>query len=831
MEYLISGGVLGLAYWLRNADSKENKKILKVIPKSQKPSGETVYTSKRAYNIFQGEQEQANKLFQKSLYPQDTNVVTPGPTLPIVYNKVDYNEKKLPVEFNMYQTYENALIDEMFPAKKEPVNLAKDNSSFPETGGWSGISLTGDPINPSAFTHNNMIPFFGSNVRQNVDEYSTHGIFENFTGTQDNYKKKQEISPLFVPQKNVTNVYGQGSLDGFMLDRYYVSNIRSNETPVERVYVGPGLNQGYTAEPSGGFQQADALDYAMPKTTDEIRVKTNPKISYNGRIVSGQKIAKPGKIGTVFKNHPDTFYIQNPDRYLTTTGQVIAPEQRPCIVTKYTNRKTTELKTRKGSAAPVHGTVANVRSKYRVSNKVSYTDNGPRNASTTDQWSIFNVFADYGKKNIRLKDTTRSKNVKSTPVMNVKSVMEKGTARNGQTVKVTKKQEMIHNTHSGNFQSSVKKSIVYDPADLPRRTVKQTTVENRNPANVAHVSKGAVYNPDEIARRTIKETQIDNTHEGMIQTSVSKSVAYDPSDIARRTIKETQIDNTHEGMIQSEVSKGVVYDPNDIARRTIKETNIDNTHEGMLQPSVSKGIVYDPEQKTRPTMKQTTIYQKRKANPAQPQRSVMYYNEDPARTTIKQFTMVENAVGIATQPRDDGYALKEVQASETNRQTTSVEYTGDATGPELGAYEVTEVVATNTNRQFTADTEYIGGAGNDGHNGKPMSYEDVYNATMRSIRSLTDEGYTPGAAGPSQGMDPTDIHVNTSRIGDIQNTYLTERGVQSNKVYNSIPQMSMCNITQDKETLPNDPLADRINPVILKALDENPYSQPLNSWA
>jgi len=284
-------------------------------------------------------------------------------------------------------------------------------------------------------------------------------------------------------------------------------------------------------------------------------------------------------------------------------------------------------------------------------------------------------------------------------------------------------------------------------------------------------------------------------------------------------------------MIQSEVSKGVVYDPNDIARRTIKETNIDNTHEGMLQPSVSKGIVYDPEQKTRPTMKQTTIYQKRKANPAQPHRSVMYYNEDPARTTIKQFTMVENAVGIATQPRDDGYALKEVQASETNRQTTSVEYTGDATGPELGAYEVTEVVATNTNRQFTADTEYIGGAGNDGHNGKPMSYEDVYNATMRSIRSLTDEGYTPGAAGPSQGMDPTDIHVNTSRIGDIQNTYLTERGVQSNKVYNSIPQMSMCNITQDKETLPNDPLADRINPVILKALDENPYSQPLNSWA
>lgn len=107
------------------------------------------------------------------------------------------------------------------------------------------------------------------------------------------------------------NVYGTGSLDGFMLDRYYVSNIRSNETPIEKVYVGPGLNQGYTNEPSGGFQQPDAQDYSMPKTTDEIRVKTNPKMSYYGRIVSGAKLQSLPKlvqfikidlIHTIFKN-------------------------------------------------------------------------------------------------------------------------------------------------------------------------------------------------------------------------------------------------------------------------------------------------------------------------------------------------------------------------------------------------------------------------------------------------------------------------------------------------------------------------------------------------
>ena len=61
--------------------------------------------------------------------------------------------------------------------------------------------------------------------------------------------------------------------------------------------------------------------------------------------------------------------------------------------------------------------------------------------------------------------------------------------------------------------------------------------------------------------------------------------------------------------------------------------------------------------------------------------------------------------------------------------------------------------------------------------------------------------------------------------------YINERGVQANKVYNSIPQMNHLNITQEKEIVPNEPLADRINPIIVDAFKENPYTQPLDSWA
>ena len=855
MEYLIAASVLGLGYILQTDNLKKKSltvksDTLKPVPKNQIPSPENVYTSKRAFNIFQGEQKQANVLFDKSLYPQDTNVVTPGPPVPIMYNKVDYAEKRLPIEFNSYQKYDDITIDNNKPILVKEPDLPSYNKALPDSGGWSGISLTGDPINPNKFTHNNMTPFFGGAVTQNLDEFSTRGIFENFTGTQDSYQKKKEQGLLFQPQKNMSNVYGMGSLDGFLLDRYYVSNIRSNETPIEKVYVGPGLNQGFTNEPSGGFQQADTLDYVMPKTTDEIRVKTDPKISYYGRINPGAKIAKPGKIGTLYKNKPDTFYIQEPDRYFTTTGQVIAAEQRPCIVTKYTNRKSTELKTRTGSAAPTNGTVAQIRSKYKISSKVTYTPGPPRNVDGGGQWSILNMLGfdkssdksttnkpvpnDYGKNSIRMRDNKRILNDtnKKQVVMNYKSPIEKSVARNKQIPKTTRKDMNIKNKRiNGNFNGQTK-GVIYDPNDIARRTIKETNIHNNYHGGVQNINRGStVYDPSDIARTTIKETNIDNNYTGAMNSGVMKGVAYDPSDITRTTIKETNIDNNYQGAIQNINRGSVVYDPSDIARTTVKETNIHNNYSGAMNTGAIKGVVYDPTDVARTTIKETNIHNKRKANINSSKNGTYSKSKDKAKKTVRETTMIHNAMGVATQTRNDGHTVKGIQVPETTRANSSVSYTGDATGPELGAYDVTDVNAPSTLRQMTSDIEYFGGAGNDSVNTKPMSYEDIYNAQMKAIRSETDEGYTPGPMGPNQGVSMSDINMTTTRIGDIQNKYITERGTQSNKVYNSLPQMSQINLTQEKEIVPNEPLADRINPVIVNAFKENPYTQPLDSWA
>jgi hypothetical protein len=379
------------------------------------------------------------------------------------------------------------------------------------------------------------------------------------------------------------------------------------------------------------------------------------------------------------------------------------------------------------------------------------------------------------------------------------------------------------------------KGIAYDPNDVTRTTIKETNIHNKHSGQMSSqmANKGIAYDPNDVTRTTIKETNIHNKHSGQMSSQMAnKGIAYDPNDLARTTIKETNVHNNYSASVQNINRGNTVYDPNDLARTTIKETNIHNNYSGVLNSNTpSRGVVYDPNNKPKTTTKETTIKNKRKANITGTGKSVYVKNGDKLKVTTKETTISNNAMGIASRNRGDGHLVKGIQVSNTLRANNSVQYVGDATGPELGAYDVTDVNAPNTMRQFTADVEYFGGAGNDGVNTAPMSYEDIYNAEIKAIRATIDEGYTPGAMGPSSVVSTNDINVTTSKIGDIQNQYLNERGVQANKVYNSIPQMTHLNLTQDKEIVPNEPLADRINPSIVNAFKENPYTQPLDSWA
>ena len=108
------------------------------------------------------------------------------------------------------------------------------------------------------------------------------------------------------------------------------------------------------------------------------------------------------------------------------------------------------------------------------------------------------------------------------------------------------------------------------------------------------------------------------------------------------------------------------------------------------------------------------------------------------------------------------------------------------------------------------------------------SYEAIYNSTIRSLREKVSKGRAPSNSGPKKFNSK--INMTTKRVGDIQNKYLNERGLAPTKVYNSLPTPAICGITKNKNSLPNEPIQDRLDYSILQAFRDNPYTHSLSSY-
>jgi len=366
-----------------------------------------------------------------------------------------------------------------------------------------------------------MEPFFGSHVTQNVDEFTNNSVLEKFTGYNNFFMSKQETTPFFSLENNVSNPYGMSNLSGYNRDRYIVSSNRNNETPTERIYVGPGLNQGYTSTPSGGFQQANSRLYAMPKTVDELRVKTNPKLSYHQRVLPGIKPVKRGKFGTLQKNRPDTFAVWTPDRYFVTTGDRVKPKQRAEFVLKHSNRLTTDIRRATGPAGPTQGHgQTSIRSNIKISNKCNYTMGGARGFDGSGQWTVptkcppgnCNVKYNHDKKcksKLKVNESTIpvSKDIyyKDKRIENLKySVHDYG---KNSYVSNTNNRQSTYNIPNGNIYNSSDNGYVPIVSDL-RPTRKQDFIGNSRWASNVQAAAGnnIVRDPNDIAKTTHRET-------------------------------------------------------------------------------------------------------------------------------------------------------------------------------------------------------------------------------------------------------------------------------------------------------------------------------------
>jgi hypothetical protein len=202
--------------------------------------------------------------------------------------------------------------------------------------------------------HNNMVPFFGAKVTQNLQAGANNGILDSFAGSGKEHFQKREIASLYDVAPGMGIPFGNANESDFYQSRMVGGMRMNNVAPIEKQRVGPGINDGYTDAPSGGYQQFNELqEYIKPRTTDELRTANKPKLSYDMPVIPGAHyITNPGLQAPVNKNRPDTFAVLTETDsagnvsmpYLnTTTGAQVAPAAFAAQIQKEQQRESTNI--------------------------------------------------------------------------------------------------------------------------------------------------------------------------------------------------------------------------------------------------------------------------------------------------------------------------------------------------------------------------------------------------------------------------------------------------------------------------------------------------------
>jgi hypothetical protein len=204
---------------------------------------------------------------------------------------------------------------------------------------------TDNVLHANAKGHSNEVPFFGARVTQSMYSGSTDHILDNHTGAGKEYFQKRETESFYDTKPGTGNPFGNQVETDFEQSRMVTAMQTKNVFPIERTLVGaPGSNAGYTNEGSGGFQQDQLREWALPPTTDEIRIASKPKLTFTSDPVPGVNVVtQPGIQAPVNKNKPDKFVLLGMDRANTTVGAQVAARLHPEQPMKPQARQTTSV--------------------------------------------------------------------------------------------------------------------------------------------------------------------------------------------------------------------------------------------------------------------------------------------------------------------------------------------------------------------------------------------------------------------------------------------------------------------------------------------------------
>lgn len=663
--------------------------------------------------------------------------------------------------------------------------------------------LSGLTFAPGEFKHKNMQPYFAGAPKQNMRDSTNASILNTYTGgASEERQHKKEQAPLFDTAKPYGSPYGMPSVTTFEHERVVGSTINNNTLPFEQIRVGPGLGAGYTAEGSGGFQQAYAEEVARKgyKDINELRPGNKQKIENDALpfTPAGATVKRRGIHGLVEKQRPERD-IDNEDgkynggaiasvvRAANRAIQVLLGTTRPETTTDYT-----------GSAGPAeaHGTYAT--GSYREAHT---TQHGPLpfTAADASREGFKNpdaACADYGRAGIDIPENERDTT---------------GTR-----------------THTTGVVYSVKARTA--PMSAPRATLKQEYVDNPQEAGYygrAAPSASRVYDPNDIARTTIKETNIHNTHTGNVRRDAApRGKVYDPADIARRTVKETIVEEVRTGYMGSGAYKTQVWDADDTARTTGRETlDEEDTTVGM-RAATYKTQVWDADDTARTTGRETldeedTTIGMRAAT----YKGQAYDPADTARTTVRETTEDDGHVGVASgAKRVQVFDPDDIARRTLRNMNNDVDPWLNTAPAAAGATATTRYVdgARPTQKSQLSNNSYTGTAGADVS--APRSQ-----AAERAMRTCSTKERI------ARGRTPTRTGVKIVAGGDAFKAAVPRRPVRDD-VDNRVPTQTRVSAAARADigrvrVRSVQQVDDRFTPDMMSQLASNPFAQPAISGA
>jgi hypothetical protein len=387
-------------------------------------------------------------------------------------------------------------------------------------GDYTISPLSGQRIKTSDYTHNNMTPFFGGRVKQNINASANSSRLDDYTGAGTTQIAKREVETMFdTARAPYGNPFGLEAATDFVQSRINDPRNRAGERPFEPVRVAPGINEGFAATGKGGFQQFEVNQYMIDniRRTDDLRTADDPKLSYKAPVVPGQHFIGTAAqdAGEVRKYRPDKFYIdETGERFFVTTGDVIKETTRPIQVFKDVTRPETSSEFI-GPAGSQEFGESYVVGSYRSPMAQQYGGAGFRNADMTSYTSADTDAPehDYGRAGYEVRPNERAFTGERTMGLNLVPA-EAGavTVHYEDDNRPTRRQETVGNLRQTGtpvgYAQGAPAVTVWDPNDVARTTVREGTINWNWFGQAAPGADGAtrikVYDPEDIARPTQK---------------------------------------------------------------------------------------------------------------------------------------------------------------------------------------------------------------------------------------------------------------------------------------------------------------------------------------